>query len=775
MRNKTKLLLISALSLCTLSAGVTAIAASANEVQQETPTLAVQYYGASIRYGETDGRNGIRFAVRMEKDVFEYYKDSIEETYTVITSGEDEAKVNTTKTWYAADANGKAIEAEGAGEHAYYQTTVYLWGIPEDKYTQDFSVKGYVKQYDVAEAVETTETKTVSMTYVANEAVKEDASLSEVLKDYLPVYTIEVYAQPEIGSDYEFASSDKQRAAAGTEIDLTQMEGLEVPEGYEVATGMSTLTGTVAEDGSLVLKVYLRKYAEVIDNAPMDSITSTATLKDIAWPAWTFEDGSYQCGAVAGTTAKGISFSQQGNYTVTFDAATVAAAKAYDYVELSMTQWENGWGMKYIANGVTVSKEGNMTFTVTFPTANWDGTMTVANHDKSATWGEHTDSGYNAYIFSVTGVCKETITVADYEAKVNVGTAFAIPTAKVTFAGAEVADKTVTATAKFNDVDVDITAGSYTATEAGTLVVTYACGDLTATATVEFALARTLIAEDAMAYVTNTKTSFTVPSWAQFGDYIGKTVDALVWNGGSEAAANQSLTFTSDFVTSVKEYKTVEVTVVFEGQDGAPIAFTANGVSTASAGNGVQTLTFATADWDGTISCLPGYPTWTSYYKAYVCNVVGLGVRTQIVSKVLATNTMDYFTTTATVQDVAWPNWGTQFGAITGTTATGIHFRTHTTYTVTFNAAFVEEAKKYDYVELSMAIYEQGWGIVFNANGTSMTEAGNKTLKFKFSTKDWDGTMTLESKNPTWGGGQHDEATGYNVHIFEIIAYGSVS
>ena len=63
MRNKTKLMLVAALSLCTLSAGVTAIAASASDTPVETTNkLELTFKGASVR---ADGEQGIRFAVQM--------------------------------------------------------------------------------------------------------------------------------------------------------------------------------------------------------------------------------------------------------------------------------------------------------------------------------------------------------------------------------------------------------------------------------------------------------------------------------------------------------------------------------------------------------------------------------------------------------------------------------------------------------------------------------------------------------------------------------------
>ncbi len=188
MRNKTKLLLISALSLCTLSAGVTAIAASANEGQETTNQLELTFRGASIRY-EQNKENGIRFAVQMSVEDWTEFSDSIEETWMVISyDGKDSTAVDTTKSWYTVDAEGKYAEADFVA----YQTTVVMYDIPTENYATDFTVKGYAKMKETAEVVESPvkAEDARSMQDVAKEAVENDSTLAGALEAYLPSYTV---------------------------------------------------------------------------------------------------------------------------------------------------------------------------------------------------------------------------------------------------------------------------------------------------------------------------------------------------------------------------------------------------------------------------------------------------------------------------------------------------------------------------------------------------------------------------------------------------------
>ena len=117
MKNKTKFLLISALSLCTLSAGVTAVMASADDTQTQTaPTFT--FAGTSIRLNE---EAGIRFGVQMSVADWEAYSEELAETWITI-SYEDKTseKIPTSNAWYTVDAEGKYV----AENFVAYQSTV---------------------------------------------------------------------------------------------------------------------------------------------------------------------------------------------------------------------------------------------------------------------------------------------------------------------------------------------------------------------------------------------------------------------------------------------------------------------------------------------------------------------------------------------------------------------------------------------------------------------------------------------------------------------------
>ena len=362
-------------------------------------------------------------------------------------------------------------------------------------------------------------------------------------------------------------------------------------------------------------------------------------------------------------------------------------------------------------------------------------------------------------IRKVVGIYEETIAISNYATTANTYTEFTIPTANVTFAGEVVSGKTVVQTAEFNGATVDITSGKFTTTTAGTLVVTYACGSLVATATIDFVIPKTLLTDNGMENATDTLTQWTVPSWNQFGEYKGSTFDALKLTGNGSTKFN--LTFKASFVEELKKYDYVELTIVYEGQSGAPISFEATGTSTVAGGNGVITLEFATEGWDGTIGCCPENPTWTSYYYVYVADVIGIGLAKD---KLITENVMENATDTLTQWTV--PSWN-QFGEYKGSTFDALKLTGNgsTKFNLTFKDSFVEELKKYDYVELTI-VYEgqSGAPISFEANGTSTVAGGNGVITLKFATEGWDGTIGCCPENPTW-------TSYYYVYVAMIVAY----
>ena len=188
MKTKMKVMIISALAVCALSAGVTTVMASAEETEGivNPPELALTFEGASVRYNAKDGRNGIRFTVSMAKDAFEYYQANIEKSYTVLSMGETVSKeIDTTKNWYGADEDGR-FTTENI---VRYQTTVYMYEVPSSYYATEFIAQGFVEMKDET-VVSSVGGVGRSFEYVAIQAVKETPALQEALSDYLPTYTV---------------------------------------------------------------------------------------------------------------------------------------------------------------------------------------------------------------------------------------------------------------------------------------------------------------------------------------------------------------------------------------------------------------------------------------------------------------------------------------------------------------------------------------------------------------------------------------------------------
>ncbi len=191
MRTKTKLMLISALSLCTLSAGVTAVAASANEGQETPNKLELTFGGASIRYNVAEKEDGIRFAIRMDKQDWDEFSSEIETTYVTISDGTKTTEpIYTTSTWYTVNAKGEYV----AEDFVAYQTTVCLYG--EFDATQNFTVKGYAQMKDGETVVDSVVSEGRSMLYVANAAACDVNVSSEdkesLVNEYLASYDYNV-------------------------------------------------------------------------------------------------------------------------------------------------------------------------------------------------------------------------------------------------------------------------------------------------------------------------------------------------------------------------------------------------------------------------------------------------------------------------------------------------------------------------------------------------------------------------------------------------------
>ena len=186
MRNKTKLFLISALSLCTLTAGATAVMASANDDVVEVP--AFTFEGTSIRLPkQNDTISGVRFAVQMSTADWDKYSADLAETWITISYGETVSEpVYTSESWYTVDGEGAYV----AENFEAYQATVVLYEIPSDFFATNFKVQAYARFKGEEQAFASEVFTSKSMNEVAIEYAGTDAGKLEAVEAYLPSYTV---------------------------------------------------------------------------------------------------------------------------------------------------------------------------------------------------------------------------------------------------------------------------------------------------------------------------------------------------------------------------------------------------------------------------------------------------------------------------------------------------------------------------------------------------------------------------------------------------------
>lgn len=152
--------------------------------------------GAAVRI-EDDGKNGIRFPVRLTPETYNKFKGEITESGTLIVpkslyndgelvlenvgkSGYDTDKRVTTNNWKAITEK----DDEGV-EHSYMQTLIYAYNIPETNLNEEFCVRGYVI---IDGEVIYSSTVERSMTSVAEQALPDyvkDAEKTGLLQSYI--------------------------------------------------------------------------------------------------------------------------------------------------------------------------------------------------------------------------------------------------------------------------------------------------------------------------------------------------------------------------------------------------------------------------------------------------------------------------------------------------------------------------------------------------------------------------------------------------------------
>ena len=152
--------------------------------------------GAAVRI-EDDGKNGIRFPVRLTPETYNKFKGEITESGTLIVpkslyndgelvlenvgkSGYDTDKRVTTNNWKAITEK----DDEGV-EHSYMQTLIYAYNIPEENLNEEFCVRGYVI---IDGEVIYSSTVERSMTSVAEQALPDyvkDSEKTGLLQSYI--------------------------------------------------------------------------------------------------------------------------------------------------------------------------------------------------------------------------------------------------------------------------------------------------------------------------------------------------------------------------------------------------------------------------------------------------------------------------------------------------------------------------------------------------------------------------------------------------------------
>ncbi|MBQ4269743.1 MAG: hypothetical protein IJB97_08875 [Clostridia bacterium] len=204
-KNALKKWLVAGLAIFAVSTvgAVTSVGVSATETDGQTETFVSSDLimpGASVRI-EKDGKNGIRFPVRLTPEKYAAFKSKISESGTLIVpktlydenelvlenvgkSGNDTEKVVTTTNWKSVTE----LENEGTDQEkevSYMQTMIYAYNIPTDYYNDEFCVKGYV----VIDG-ETVYSQLIerSMTEVAIKALPDfetDADTTALLQSYI--------------------------------------------------------------------------------------------------------------------------------------------------------------------------------------------------------------------------------------------------------------------------------------------------------------------------------------------------------------------------------------------------------------------------------------------------------------------------------------------------------------------------------------------------------------------------------------------------------------
>jgi len=505
--------------------------------------------------------------------------------------------------------------------------------------------------------------------------------------------------------------------ANGESIEYTYK--LKAPNGEDVAIENARFRPTVSGDYTLSVE------AVGMNENPV-SLTETLSVQEIAVGVDVELQNSKKNNGWY--SAEGVDFATDiyGNKAIDINSADVVATAldlgmsleelkaTFDYVEFTLCFYGDGSAayLRYVPNGVNIKTQhyerGERAYLDFWQSHTFQ--IATENFDGNiytqAVWSDQTK--YQIALVKAVGCFEKSIEVSEYSEQAIQSVAYEIPSAKYYIRDVE-QEEEVSLTVKLNGNIVETNGSTVTFEEAGQAELIYSVGKTKKVVTISVI---DMYKIDLEAYAKE----------ALLGNKV-YAPEAFVWNK----------------VTEDKETgKAISVSATFNGENvDITNGFIAEEV-------GMLEITYSADD----------------------CNDVTATIvfATEVTLKEMTT---DYFTTNATVKTVTYPGWDAF--SIKNQTVDVIWFRTHNTYTVTFNEDFVAEAKGFETLTFYICLWDSGWGINLTANGATSTLSGNGDVTFTFATADWDGTMTITVKNPTWGGGQHDESTGYNICITKVV------
>ncbi|MBQ8322835.1 MAG: hypothetical protein IJX91_02595 [Clostridia bacterium] len=346
MRVNKKLKSVIATTICAFSCVVAGVGfAIGNNVDASADTATYFCDGASVRIAN-DGKNGIRFHVRMEKEQYDALGLSELTTGTLVIPkdklGASELNIGGATTGY----NGaKAANVVTTGEWTeitvatgtYMESVVYMYDIPESAYGRDFAFRGYyvdgngAYQYTEDTDVRSLSTVAAFAKYYAKSSSDEYFAANRAVTTFANAddYLYRVGNENAVSLTSLFTAAEEQGFTIG-ETTITPEYKL---EGVTVENVSGDATGTVADDlttvrfeGTGVVKVTVDEaysaaktlYLEVVDATNVTAYSELGNRNSVLLNDITMSSGSSYYLSGATLYGNGFTFDvSDGDYTGT--------------------------------------------------------------------------------------------------------------------------------------------------------------------------------------------------------------------------------------------------------------------------------------------------------------------------------------------------------------------------------------------------------------------------------------------------------------------------